>query len=92
MYRENFHETFRDLDYIITPKTKSLAKDLERIHEKLKKACSRKAFSEMMDEGEGRHIMVIDPEWLESSLNKGHLLATKNFEIRAPKEVKQELG
>jgi hypothetical protein len=46
----------------------------------------------MMDEGEGRHIMIIDPEWLESSLNKGHLLDTKTFEIRAPKEEKQEMG
>ena len=92
MYRENFVGIFKDLDYIITPKTKNLTKDLERIHEKLKKACSRKAFSEMMEEGEGRHVMIIDPEWLESSLNKGHLLETKDFEIRAPKEAKQELG
>jgi hypothetical protein len=46
----------------------------------------------MMDEGEGRHIMIIDPEWLESSLNKGHLLDTKTLEIRAPKEEKQEMG
>ena len=80
------------MDYIITPKTKNLAKDLERIHEKLKKACSRKAFSDILDEGEGRHIMIIAPEWLESSLHKGHLLDTKNFEIRAPLEGKPELG
>jgi hypothetical protein len=40
----------RDLDYIITPKTKSVAKDLDRVHEKLKKACSRKTLQELLNE------------------------------------------
>jgi flagellar motility protein MotE (MotC chaperone) len=42
VFRENIKDTMRDLYYIITPKTKSVAKDLDRVHEKLKKACSRK--------------------------------------------------
>ena len=28
--------------------------------------------------------MIIAPDWLESSLAKGHLVDTKKFEIRAP--------
>jgi flagellar motility protein MotE (MotC chaperone) len=50
VFRENIKETMRDLDYIITPKTKSVAKDLDRVHEKLKKACSRKTLQELLNE------------------------------------------
>ena len=82
-------QTFRDLDYIITPKTKSLDRDIDRIHDKLKKTCSRKAFIELLSEGEGRHLMIIAPDWLESSFSKANLVATKNFEIRAPLHPKE---
>jgi hypothetical protein len=30
--------------------------------------------------------MIISPDWLESSFSKGHLVDSKNFEIRAPLE------
>lgn len=52
------------VDYLITPKTRNLDKDLDRIHEKLKRGSSRKAFIEIL-EGEGSEIMIAAPEWLE---------------------------
>lgn len=73
----------RDLDYIITPKTKSVAKDLDRVHEKLKKACSRKTLQELLNK-EGQHILIVAPEWLEECFHKGRVADTKKYEIRAP--------
>ena len=46
-----------------------MGKDIDRIHEKLKRVCSRKAFADMLEE-EGRNIQILAPEWLESSLAK----------------------
>jgi uncharacterized protein (UPF0216 family) len=73
----------RDLDFIITPKTKSVAKDLDRVHEKLKKACSRKTLQELLNE-EGKHILIVTPEWLEECFKRSEIVDSKRFEIRAP--------
>ncbi len=73
----------RDLDFIITPKTKSVAKDLDRVHEKLKKACSRKTLQELLNE-EGKHILIVAPEWIEECFKRSEIVDSKRFEIRAP--------
>ncbi len=83
VYRENLKDTIKELDFIITPKTKSLAKDLDRVHEKIKKTCSRKAFTDILGE-EGQHIAIVAPDWLESCLSHNHLVNIHKFEIRPP--------
>ncbi len=83
MFKENLKDTILEIDYIITPKTKSNVKDLERVHEKIKKACSRKSFADLLIE-EGSHIEIVAPDWLESCFSHNHLVDIKNFEIRPP--------
>lgn len=62
--RGNFHEIMTTVDYLITPKTRSQEKDLDRIHDKLKRGSSRKAFLDLL-EGEGAGVLIASPEWLE---------------------------
>ena len=65
--KDNFKQNLTEIDYLITPKTKSHAKDMARIHDKLKKASSLKVFTEVI-ENEARKLMIVAPEWIEECL------------------------
>jgi hypothetical protein len=51
-----------ELDYIVTPKTRQKLRDLERVHDKLRRSSSLKAFNEAIEKGK---MSVVDPGWLE---------------------------
>jgi hypothetical protein len=74
-----------EIDYIITPKTKSHAKDMAKIHDKLKKASSLKVFTDII-ENEAKNLMIVDPEWIEECLKKEKIIESEKYQIRAPLE------
>lgn len=76
------------IDYLITPKTRSLEKDLDRVHDKLKRGSSRKAFLDIL-EGEGAQVMIVAPEWLEKCFNSEQLEEAGDLLIRAPVKPKE---
>lgn len=86
--RSNFHEIMSTIDYLITPKTRSLEKDLDRVHDKLKRGSSRKAFLDIL-EGEGAQVMIVAPEWLEKCFNSEQLDEPGDYLIRAPVKPKE---
>jgi hypothetical protein len=71
------------IDYLITPKTRSTEKDLDRIHEKLKRGSSRIVFLDIL-EGEASQIMIVAPDWLEKCFSNEQVIDAGESLIRAP--------
>ena len=71
----------RELDYIFTPKTRQQKRDLERVHDKLKRTSSLKAFTEALEKS---RAMIVDPHWLEKCFEAKDVLPMGDLGVWAP--------